>query len=81
MSRMPDFEGLAMFSKVAEERSFAATWGQVFLKYLLGNPAITAVIPGTSDPDHMRDDLAAGRGPMPDAKQRAALVGYFESLG
>lgn len=59
----------------------AATWGQVFLKYLLGNPAITAVIPGTADPAHMADNLAAGRGPMPDAKQRAALVSYFESLG
>ena len=59
----------------------AATWGQVFLKYLLGNPAITAVIPGTADPAHMADNLAAGRGTMPDAKQRAALVQYFEGLG
>ncbi len=59
----------------------ATTWGQVFLKYLLGNPAITAVIPGTADPAHMADNLAAGRGPMPDAKQRAALVSYFERLG
>lgn len=59
----------------------ATTWGQVFLKYLLGNPAITAVIPGTGDPEHMADNLAAGRGPMPDAKQRQALVSYFEGLG
>ena len=59
----------------------AATWGQVFLKYLLGNPAITAVIPGTDNVAHMTDNLAAGRGPMPDARQRAALVSYFEGLG
>ena len=59
----------------------AATWGQVFLKYLLGNPAITAVIPGTADPTHMADNLAAGRGAMPEARQRAALVQYFEGLG
>ncbi len=59
----------------------ADTWGQVFLKYLLGNPAITAVIPGTASPAHMADNLAAGRGPMPDAKQRQALVTVFEQLG
>lgn len=58
----------------------AATWGQVFLKYLLGNPMITCVIPGTDKPDHMADNLAAGRGPVPDAKQRAELVRYFEGL-
>ena len=59
----------------------ANSWGQVFLKYLLGNPAITAVIPGTASPAHMADNLGAGRGPMPDAKQRQALVTYFEQLG
>ncbi len=59
----------------------ATTWGQVFLKYLLGNPAITAVIPATSNPAHMADNLAAGHGPMPDAKQRQALVASFERLG
>ena len=59
----------------------AATWGQVFLKYLLGNPAVTCVIPGTDKASHMADNLAAGRGPMPDARQRAELVRYFEGLG
>ena len=59
----------------------ADTWGQVFLKYLLGNPAITAVIPGTASPAHMADNLGAGHGPMPDARQRQALVTYFEQLG
>ena len=59
----------------------ATTWGEVFLKYLLGNPAITAVIPATANPAHMAENLAAGRGPMPDAKQRQALVASFERLG
>ncbi len=58
----------------------AATWGQVFLKYLLGNPAITALIPGTAKADHLLDNLAAGRGAVPDARQRQALVTYFEGL-
>ncbi len=59
----------------------AATWGQVFLKYLLGNPMITCVIPGTDKAGHLADNLAAGRGPVPDAKQRVELVRYFEGLG
>jgi aryl-alcohol dehydrogenase-like predicted oxidoreductase len=56
----------------------AATWGQFFLKFLLGNPQVTAVIPGTGNPEHMADNLGAGRGRLPDAKQRgqmAALLG------
>ena len=56
----------------------ANTWGQFFLKFLLGNPHVTAVIPGTGNAEHMIDNLGAGRGRMPDAQQRermAALVG------
>jgi aryl-alcohol dehydrogenase-like predicted oxidoreductase len=58
-----------------------ATWGQFFLKYLLGNPAVTVVIPGTSKPEHMADNLGAGRGRVPDAAQRQQMVSFFEGLG
>jgi aryl-alcohol dehydrogenase-like predicted oxidoreductase len=57
------------------------SWGQFFLKFILGHPAVTAVIPGTDKPRHMVDNLAAGRGRMPDAKQRERMVKYVESLG
>lgn len=50
------------------------SWAQLFLKYVLGHPAVTCVIPGTSSPAHMAEDLAAGTGPMPDAAMQAALV-------
>lgn len=58
-----------------------ASWGQFFLKFVLANPAVTAVIPGTDKPEHMIDNLGAGRGRLPDAKQRAQMVQYLDSLG
>ncbi len=57
-----------------------ASWGQFFLKFILGHPAITAVVPGTSKAQHMIDNLGAGRGRMPDAKQRERMIQYVESL-
>jgi aryl-alcohol dehydrogenase-like predicted oxidoreductase len=59
----------------------AATWGQFLVKYLLGNPAVTAVIPGTTNPEHMADNLAAGRGRPPDAAERQKMIKFFASLG
>ena len=50
------------------------TWAQVFLKFLLGHPAVTCVIPGTGDPHHLDDNMAAGRGPVPDARGRQVLL-------
>jgi len=42
------------------------SWAQILLKFVLAHPAVTCVIPGTSKPEHMRDDAAAGLGPYPD---------------
>ena len=44
-----------------------ASWAQVLLKFVLSHPAVTCAIPGTGRPAHMRDNLAAGRGVLPDA--------------
>jgi aryl-alcohol dehydrogenase-like predicted oxidoreductase len=44
-----------------------ASWAQLLLKFVLSHPAVTCAIPGTSRPQHMLDNLAAGRGPVPDA--------------
>ena len=61
-------------------REFANSWAQFFLKYLLGDPRVTAVIPGTSDAAHMTDNLGAMRGPLPDPDQRRKMVSFVEAL-
>jgi len=61
-------------------RVFANSWGQFFLKYLLADPRVTAVIPGTADPAHMTDNAGAMRGPLPDADQRRRMVEFVEGL-
>jgi aryl-alcohol dehydrogenase-like predicted oxidoreductase len=61
-------------------RSFADTWAQFFLKYLLSDPRITAVIPGTADPAHMTDNVGAMRGPLPDPDQRKQMDAFAATL-
>jgi diketogulonate reductase-like aldo/keto reductase len=57
-----------------------ASWAQYFLKWIVSHPAVTCAIPGTGNPEHMRDNLAAGREPMPDAATRRKMLEYFDSL-
>ena len=53
---------------------FASSWAQLFLKFIIAHPAVTCVIPATANPDHMRDDVGAGLGPMLGADERAKLL-------
>ena len=57
-----------------------ASWAQYFLKWIVGHPAVTCAIPGTGRPEHMRDNLAAAQGPLPDAAMRKRMTEYFDSL-
>lgn len=57
-----------------------ASWAQFFLKYILGHPAVTCVIPGTARPEHARDNVAAGSGLLPDAAQRKRMAAYWNDL-
>ena len=52
----------------------ADSWGQLFLKFVLGHPAVNVVIPATSKPRHQADNLKAGVTPFLDAAQRDALA-------
>jgi aryl-alcohol dehydrogenase-like predicted oxidoreductase len=61
-------------------RSLADSWGQFFLKYLLSDARVTAVIPGTANPAHMTDNLGAMRGPLPDPDQRKQMEAFAATL-
>lgn len=54
------------------------SWAQVLLKFVLGHPAVTCVIPGTGRPDHMRDNVQAGFGAVPDAAMRARMIAALD---
>jgi len=57
-----------------------ASWAQFFLKWILAHPAITCAIPGTRNPKHVADNLAAAVGPLPDAATRRRMASHFNSL-
>src|SRR2546430_7376305 len=56
-----------------------ASWAQYFLKWIVSHPAVTCAIPGTGRPEHMRDNLAAGRGPFPGPPDRQSMADYFDA--
>ena len=57
-----------------------ATWAQFFLKWILGHPAVTCVIPGTRNAQHVADNLGAATGPTPDEATRRRMAAHFSSL-
>ena len=61
-------------------KELAGSWPQFFLKYLLADERVTAVIPGTSNPTHMADNLAAMRGRLPDTDERERMVALLQTL-
>ena len=56
------------------------SWAQLFLKYVLSHPAVTCVIPGTTQPAHVVENLQAGHGPLPDAAMRRAIERHYDSI-
>lgn len=56
------------------------SWGQYFLKFILSNELVTCVIPGTSKPHHVIDNMMAGYGKMPDQKGREKMYQYIKSI-
>lgn len=58
----------------------AASWAQFILKFILAHPAVTVAIPATSRVDHVRENLAAATGPLPDEALRRRMAAYVEQM-
>lgn len=57
-----------------------SSWGQFYLKFILGHPAVTSIIPATASVSHMADNMMANYGRVPDSMQRAEMLRLFEQL-
>ena len=86
IANRPFREG-ALFPIVAGKKlpDFAAdigakTWAQFMLKFAISHPALTCAIPATRRVDHMRENMAALKGPVPDAAMRRKMAAYFDNI-
>jgi diketogulonate reductase-like aldo/keto reductase len=57
-----------------------ASWGQFFLKFIIGHAAVTCLIPATAKLHHMQDNMGANFGAVPDASQRKEMLKIYQSL-
>jgi diketogulonate reductase-like aldo/keto reductase len=58
----------------------ARSWAQIILKFILAHPAVTVAIPATTRVDHVRENVAAAAGPLPDAALRRRMAATVQAL-
>ena len=51
-----------------------ASWAEAFLKWIAAHPAVTCAIPATSKLEHLRENMRALAGPLPDAALRRRIA-------
>jgi diketogulonate reductase-like aldo/keto reductase len=56
------------------------SWSQFMLKYVISHPAVTCVIPATSQAEHMVDNVQAGVGVVPDEAMRNRMAEFWDTL-
>lgn len=56
------------------------SWAQVLLKFVVSHPAVTCAIPATSKVEHLRDNMNAAFGRLPDAKLRTQIATELSAL-
>jgi len=57
-----------------------ANWAQVALKFVVSHPAVTCTIPATSNAAHVRENMAAARGRMPDDALRRRMAQHLQGI-
>lgn len=58
----------------------ATSWAQAILKFILSHPAVTVAIPATTRVDHVRENVAAAAGPLPDKALRERMAADVKAL-
>jgi diketogulonate reductase-like aldo/keto reductase len=58
----------------------AASWAQFILKFIVSHPAVTCAIPATPRVDHVRENMAAAAGILPDEALRRRMADYVRQL-
>ena len=58
-------------------KPFASSWAQALLKFCLAHDAVTCVIPATGKVEHMKDNMRAGYGPLPNRSECEQLKKLF----
>ena len=57
-----------------------ASWAEAFLKFVVSHPEVTCAIPATSKVAHLRENMRATSGPLPDAALRKRIAADYERL-
>ncbi|TYC59571.1 aldo/keto reductase [Marinobacter sp. BW6] len=81
------FQGGSLFRRFQSEplpdwagEAGVGNWAEFFLKYIISHPAVTCAIPATSKVEHMKENMGALYGKLPDADQRQRMADYVRSL-
>ena len=56
------------------------SWAQFILKFILAHPAVTVIIPATTRVDHVRENVAAASGPLPDKGLREKMAAHVQAF-
>ncbi|WP_404368999.1 aldo/keto reductase [Marinobacter sp.] len=81
------FQGGRLFSRFQSEplpawarEAGAGNWAEFFLKFIVSHPAVTCAIPATTQVEHMKENMGAQYGRLPDPGQREKMARYVGEL-